>query len=168
MTKSICKRLSFVLSIVLCMACFTLTAFASSPSETTDSYEKEIFEHFVDDYLLITGVDEKEATEIFNTVVNNRSLPQKDIESLVYGAEKNERYEDTVLYIQENYDKIVSVQDNYLKDQITRYVVSWKPYQCDAEELLQPSVLTEYYELKDYCDHYMECYYYTYALWERK
>lgn len=67
-----------------------------------------------------------------------------------------------------NYDKIVSVQDKYLKDQITRYVVSWKPYQCDAEELLQPSVLTEYYELKDYCDHYMECYYYTYALWERK
>lgn len=124
MTKSICKRLSFVLSIVLCMACFTLTAFASSPSETTDSYEKEIFEHFVDDYLLITGVDEKEATEIFNTVVNNRSLPQKDIESLVYGAEKNERYEDTVLYIQENYDKIVSGLNSEDKELLDRYYLS--------------------------------------------
>lgn len=67
-----------------------------------------------------------------------------------------------------NYLDVLQIQTGYIEQQLTNWVVTWKPTVTTEEELKEIPVLTDYYELVDYQYYYMEEDMRTYALYERK
>ncbi len=67
----------------------------------------------------------------------------------------------------ERYKRMLEQQE-YVRQQRTHWVVTWKAQEISEEELRNEDVLSEYYELVDYMYFYFEGYNRTYALYEKK
>lgn len=65
-------------------------------------------------------------------------------------------------------DVILAEQNRYLEQGLTNWVVTWKAYTAQEEELKSLPVLSEYYDLVEYVYFPFEGAYRTYALYERK
>lgn len=62
----------------------------------------------------------------------------------------------------------LQIQNEYLQQQLTNWVVTWRAYPMLEEELQKLPVVSEYYELVDYQYFYFEGDMRTYALYKRK
>lgn len=62
----------------------------------------------------------------------------------------------------------IQEQEEYVRQQLTHWVVTWRAQETSEEELRSMNVLSEYYELVDYMYFYFEGDMRTYALYERK
>lgn len=67
-----------------------------------------------------------------------------------------------------NYLDILQIQNEYLEQQLTNWVVTWRPTVTTPEELSEIPVLTDYYQLVDYQYYFMEEDVRTYALYKKK
>ena len=65
-----------------------------------------------------------------------------------------------------NPDRMLLEQNNYVADRKTHFVVCWKAYPAEEEELKNLPIVTEFYELVDYVYFYLEADIRTYALYE--
>lgn len=64
-----------------------------------------------------------------------------------------------------NYDEILEVQNGYVEQELTNFLVTWKAYTAQEEELNNLPVVSEHYELLDYVYFPYEGAYRTYALY---
>lgn len=64
--------------------------------------------------------------------------------------------------------KRIQEQEEYVRQQMTHWVVTWRAQETSEEELRHAGVLSEYYDLADYMYFYFEGDWRTYALYERK
>ena len=62
----------------------------------------------------------------------------------------------------------IKQQQEYVRQQRTHWIVTWRALEVSEEELRGEDVLTEYYDLVDYMYFYFEGDYRTYALYEKK
>lgn len=67
-----------------------------------------------------------------------------------------------------NYEQSVAIQNRYVEQELTHWVVTWKAYTAQKEELEQLPVISEHYQLVDYLYFPFEGAYRTYALYEVK
>jgi len=77
----------------------------------------------------------------------------------------------TVLYyctLNVNYEEALAVQNGYVEQELTHFLVTWKAYKAEEEELNSLPVVSEHYELLDYIYFPYEGEYRTYALYELK
>ncbi|MCI8287468.1 MAG: hypothetical protein HFH89_07425 [Lachnospiraceae bacterium] len=65
-----------------------------------------------------------------------------------------------------NPDRMILEQNNYIKDKKTHFIVCWKAYPAEKEELENLPIVTEFYDLVDYVYFYLEADTRTYALYE--
>ncbi len=67
-----------------------------------------------------------------------------------------------------NRAECIKQQQEYVRQQRTHWVVTWRALKVSEEELRSADVLSEYYDLVDYMYFYFEGDYRTYALYEKK
>lgn len=103
--------------------CIPTTSFAAD----SDSYKETVYQHILNDYLQITKLETPDADSIYEKITSAdlKNVSVEQIETLVYKENRNAKYEETVLYIQDNYDQIVNGLSNEEKEMIDEYFLEY-------------------------------------------
>lgn len=87
------------------------------------SDEDVIYNHIIEDYTLVTNLERIEADKIYNGL-KTEDLDEAlvdEVEVIIYGKSINSTYEDTVLYIQDNYTDIIDGMTGEEKLSVDKY-----------------------------------------------
>jgi hypothetical protein len=86
-----------------------------------------IYEHIVNDYMLQTGLSKSQSDNIFSKVNQTEfdSQETEQVETLIYGEKKNDNYENNVLFIQENYNTLISSLSTEDKQLVDTYFLNF-------------------------------------------
>lgn len=98
------KFFALCLVFIMTVMCVPLTGFAAQNVE----HEDLIYDYILDDYLLTTGLEKEEADAIYSEVKNNNDIASEELENIIYGEVCNAGHEENVMYIQDNYNEIIS------------------------------------------------------------
>lgn len=116
-----------VVSVLLCGLFFA----GFNPSlifgEEVQQYEDVIYDHILDDYLLITHLEKSEADALYNEIKENgfdETLVKK-IETILYSKIVNTEYEDNVFFIQDNYNQVIRKVSPEDKEIIDKYLLNY-------------------------------------------
>lgn len=117
------RLLALALSILMIMIMGTTASALETPR---DNLHKDLaYEYILNDYLLVTGLNENAVNRIYDEVKNGDFKDVDKIEQILYNAITNTRFEDTVLYLQNNYDEIVSSISAEQKELVDKYLLHY-------------------------------------------
>lgn len=120
------KKLISLLLIAIMTISGSSVVFASGSNDNAD-YKDTVFNYILDDYLLVTNLDPTKAKAIYIEVKDN-GLDEAivdEVQAIVYGGETDATYEETVLYIQENYDDVTDGITAAEKELVDKYFLSY-------------------------------------------
>jgi len=120
------KKIMSLLLIAVMVISGSSVVFASSGNDNAD-YKDTVFDYILDDYLLVTDLDPAEAEAIYGEVKDNGldEAATAEAQAVIYDGETNATYEETVLYIQENYDDVTDGITAAEKELVDKYFLGY-------------------------------------------